>query len=331
MHHNRTYTKDIVMNRFFQLLALLALAGTATAQNYPSKPVRMLVGYSAGGPTDLAARILAEQLSQKLGQPFIVENRAGANGTMATQFVMASPPDGHTLLISTSGALTVQPAMIKSMPYSPLNDLAPVSMLAGFPYFLTVHPSVPVNDVKSLVAYLKSRPGQISYSSAGPGTVNHMAGEWFKELTKVDIVHVPYKGDASAVVDLIAGHVQMGFTTLTTSMPHVKTGRLKALALTSPRPTELAAGFTPMVDLGFPDFIVEPWNGVFGPAKLPPAVTQKLNEAINQVLSDPKVQARIAETGQYVIIESPAVIRARIVTQTERWRQVARLANLQPE
>jgi len=319
------------MKRVLQFLGLMAVTCVALAQPYPAKPVRLIVGFNPGGPTDQVARIVAEALGQKLGQSFIVENRPGGNGAIAAQAVIASPADGYTLLVGTSGALTVSPVMFKSMPYSPMKDLDPVAALAAYPYALVVPTSLPVTDVKSLVDYVRKNPGRISFSSAGPGSVNHLAGEWFKELANIDIVHVPYKGDAPALTDLIAGRVQMGFNTLTTAMPQVKSGKLKALAVTSPKSTSLAPGLTPMVSLGYPDFVVEPWNGLFGPAGLPPAVITRLNEAVNDILALPQIQERIAQTGQYVLMDSPADIRERMTTQTERWRQIARSANLQPE
>lgn len=330
MRHILHY-RDHMMKKILQFMALMALAFAATAQPYPSKPVRLVVGFNPGGPTDQVARVVAEELSKKLGQPFVVENRAGGNGAIAAQTVIASPADGYTLLVGTSGALTVNPVMFKSMPYSPQKDLAPVAMLAAYPYALVVPVSLPVNDVKSLVEYVKKNPGKVSFSSAGPGSVNHLAGEWFKDIAKVDIVHVPYKGDAPALTDLIAGRVEMGFNTLTTSIPQVKGGKLKALAVTSPKPTSLAPGLTTMVDLGYRDFVVEPWNGLFGPANLPADVANRLNQAVNEVLAQPRVQAQIAETGQYVLMDSPAGIRKRMETQTERWREIARAAKLQPE
>ena len=319
------------MKKLLQFIAFMAFASAAMAQTYPSKSVRVIVGFSPGGPTDQITRIVADELSKKLGQPFVVENRVGGNGTIAAQAVIASPADGYTLLVGTSGALTLSPVMLKSMPYNPLKDLTPIAMLAGYPYALVVPASLPVNDVKSLVDYVKKNPGKVSFSSSGSGSYNHLAGEWFKDQAKIDIVHVPYKGDSPALVDLIAGRVEMGFNTLMTAMPQVKDGKLKALAVTSAKPTSLAPGLSTMVDLGYRDFVVEPWNGLFGPAGLPPAVTNRLNNAVNEILASPRVQAQLAESGQYVLIDSPAGVRKRMETQTDGWREIAHAANLQPE
>lgn len=313
------------------LLACLLHAGTAFAQAWPTKPVRLLVGFNAGGPTDLVARLIAEQLTDKFKQPFVVENRPGGNGAVATQAVIASPPDGYTLLIGTSGAMTVSPAMLKVMPFNPLKDLTAVSFLAAYPYALVVPATLPVTDVRGLVEYIRKNPRTVSFSSAGTGSVNHLAGEWFNSIIKLDIIHVPYKGDAPALTDLIAGRVQMGFNTLTTSMPQVKAGKLRALAVTSQSQTSLAPGLPTMVELGYSGFVVEPWNGVFGPANMPADLTLRINQAVNEILARPAVQAKIAETGQYSVIESPESMRRRMEQQTARWREIARAANVQPE
>jgi tripartite-type tricarboxylate transporter receptor subunit TctC len=311
--------------------ALLAGALCASAQTWPSRPVKLIVGFAAGGPTDLVARVIAQRMSQQTGQPFVVENRAGANGTVGAKEVIAAPPDGYTLLIGTSGALTVSPSLLKQMPYEPLRDLTPVAMLAGYPYLMVVQPGAPVNDVRELVAYAKANPDKGSFSSAGTGSVNHLAGEWFATMAKLNLTHVPYKGDSPALADLMTGRLLFGFNTITTSMPQVKAGKLRAIAVTSEKRTDLAPGIPTLIEQGYPGFIVEPWNGILGPAKMPKEVVDRINAVLSVVLADPAVKAKIAETGQYAIVETPDEMRKRMEQQTARWREIARAAKVQPE
>lgn len=319
------------MKRFIAVLAgLLFSTGAAVAKEYPSKTVRLVVGFSAGGPTDMVARVVAQRLQEKFKQPFIVDNRPGANGAIAAQQVISSSPDGYTLLVGTSGALTVNPVTSKSMPYS-VKDLTPIVPLAGYPYLLVVPPTLPVTGVRGLVDYIKKNPGKVSFSSSGNGSVNHLAGEWFRTLTKTDILHVAYKGDAPSIADLMSGQVQMGFNTTTTSGPHVRSGKLRALAVTSGKRTSLAPGVPTMVEQGYPGFVVEPWNGLLGPANMPQELVKRINDAVLEILNRADVQAKVADTGQYVITESPAQFKQRIEEQTAHWRKVARDSHVEPE
>jgi tripartite-type tricarboxylate transporter receptor subunit TctC len=293
--------------------------------------VKLLVGFAPGGPTDLVARLIAQRLTQQTGQAFVVENRPGANGALAAREVIGSAPDGYTLLVGTSGALTVSPSLLKQMSYEPLRDLTPVAMLAGYPYVLVVQPTAPINDVRELVAYAKANPDKGAFSSAGIGSVNHLAGEWFSTLTKLNLSHVPYKGDSPALSDLMTGRLLFGFNTVTTSMPQVKAGKLRAIAVTSEKRTDLAPGIPTMIEQGYPGFVVEPWNGVLGPAKMPKDVVDRINSVVAAALVDPTVKTKIMETGQYPIVESPEDMRKLIEQQTARWRDIARAANVQPE
>jgi tripartite-type tricarboxylate transporter receptor subunit TctC len=245
--------------------------------------------------------------------------------------VIGSAPDGYTLLVGTSGALTVSPSLLKQMSYEPLRDLTPVAMLAGYPYVLVVQPTAPINDVRELVAYAKANPDKGAFSSAGIGSVNHLAGEWFSTLTKLNLSHVPYKGDSPALSDLMTGRLLFGFNTVTTSMPQVKAGKLRAIAVTSEKRTDLAPGIPTMIEQGYPGFVVEPWNGVLGPAKMPKDVVDRINSVVAAALVDPTVKTKIMETGQYPIVETPEDMRKLIEQQTARWRDIARAANVQPE
>ena len=319
------------MKKLIVFATLLLSALCASAQTWPARPVKLLVGFAPGGPTDLVARLIAQRLTQQTGQAFVVENRPGANGALAAREVIGSAPDGYTLLVGTSGALTVSPSLLKQMSYEPLRDLTPVAMLAGYPYVLVVQPTAPINDVRELVAYAKANPDKGAFSSAGIGSVNHLAGEWFSTLTKLNLSHVPYKGDSPALSDLMTGRLLFGFNTVTTSMPQVKAGKLRAIAVTSEKRTDLAPGIPTMIEQGYPGFVVEPWNGVLGPAKMPKDVVDRINSVVAAALVDPTVKTKIMETGQYPIVESPEDMRKLIEQQTARWRDIARAANIQPE
>ena len=319
------------MKKLIVFATLLLSALCASAQTWPARPVKLLVGFAPGGPTDLVARLIAQRLTQQTGQAFVVENRPGANGALAAREVIGSAPDGYTLLVGTSGALTVSPSLLKQMSYEPLRDLTPVAMLAGYPYVLVVQPTAPINDVRELVAYAKANPDKGAFSSAGIGSVNHLAGEWFSTLTKLNLSHVPYKGDSPALSDLMTGRLLFGFNTVTTSMPQVKAGKLRAIAVTSEKRTDLAPGIPTMIEQGYPGFVVEPWNGVLGPAKMPKDVVDRINSVVAAALVDPTVKTKIMETGQYPIVETPEDMRKMIEQQTARWREIARAANVQPE
>ena len=319
------------MKKLIVFATLLLSALCASAQTWPARPVKLLVGFAPGGPTDLVARLIAQRLTQQTGQAFVVENRPGANGALAAREVIGSAPDGYTLLVGTSGALTVSPSLLKQMSYEPLRDLTPVAMLAGYPYVLVVQPTAPINDVRELVAYAKANPDKGAFSSAGIGSVNHLAGEWFSTITKLKLSHVPYKGDSPALSDLMTGRLLFGFNTVTTSMPQVKAGKLRAIAVTSEKRTDLAPGIPTMIEQGYPGFVVEPWNGVLGPAKMPKDVVDRINSVVAAALVDPTVKTKIMETGQYPIVETPEDMRKLIEQQTARWRDIARAANIQPE
>ena len=319
------------MKKLIVFATLLLSALCASAQTWPARPVKLLVGFAPGGPTDLVARLIAQRLTQQTGQAFVVENRPGANGALAAREVIGSAPDGYTLLVGTSGALTVSPSLLKQMSYEPLRDLTPVAMLAGYPYVLVVQPTAPINDVRELVAYAKANPDKGAFSSAGIGSVNHLAGEWFSTITKLNLSHVPYKGDSPALSDLMTGRLLFGFNTVTTSMPQVKAGKLRAIAVTSEKRTDLAPGIPTMIEQGYPGFVVEPWNGVLGPAKMPKDVVDRINSVVAAALVDPTVKTKIMETGQYPIVETPEDMRKLIEQQTARWRDIARAANIQPE
>jgi len=277
--------------------AVLAGAGAvANAQSpaagYPDRPIRLVVPYPPGGGTDLIARSLAQKLTEAFGQQVIVENRAGANGNIGMDFVAKSAPDGHTLVLGLTGQFAVNPGLYKKLSYDPVKDFAPVALVASNPYILVVHPSLPAKSVKELIALAKARPGQLAFSSSGNGGGAHLATEMLKTLARIDMVHVPYKGAAPAITDLIAGQVQLSFTVWTTAGPHVKTGRLRALGVTTKQRSSVIPDL-PSIAETVPGYDTSVWYGVAAPAGTPAAIVAKLNAEILRVLAAPEFRQRI--------------------------------------
>jgi tripartite-type tricarboxylate transporter receptor subunit TctC len=271
------------------LLAATVARGGALAQTYPDRPVRMLVGFAAGGSADLAARVIADGLTTSLGKPVLIENRPGAGSIIAATAVARADPDGYVLLFG-SIALSVQAAIDPAIPLDPLVDLAPVGLVAEAPNVLVVHPPLPVQSVNELVTYARTHP--VSFASSGVGTTLHLAGEMLKERAKIDIVHVPYKGSAPALTDLMAGRVQMMFDNIVTSMPLIKAGKIRPLAVTTARRNRQLPQVPTMVEAGFRDFETSVWFGIFAPGRTPKAVIDRLAAAIAASQSDPRIAPR---------------------------------------
>jgi tripartite-type tricarboxylate transporter receptor subunit TctC len=278
------HSPSVVVYRGAQALALLwawAIAAPAPAQSYPHKPVRLVVPFSPGASTDIAARVVAHRLSESFGQQFIVENRAGgAGGTVGAASVARSAADGYTLMMANSSVLNVAPHVYKKLPYDALRDFAPIALVAWVPLMLTVHPSLPAADVKALVALARSRPGQLSFSSSGVGSSLHLAGELFKTMGNLDIVHIPYKGASNAMIDVVAGEVQLTFAAVATALPYIKQGRARPLAVTTQKRFALFPDVPTMAEAGFPRYQMLNWLGVVAPAQTPPEVVQRLNAEI---------------------------------------------------
>jgi tripartite-type tricarboxylate transporter receptor subunit TctC len=259
-------------------LLLLGGAVASVAQDYPVKPVRIVVPFSPGASTDITARIIAQRLTQVLKQQFVVENRAaGAGGTVGAASVAKSPPDGYTLMMANNSVLSVAPHVYKSVPYDALKDFLPIGLVAWVPVVLVVHPSLPVTDVKGLIALARSRPGQLSFSSSGTGSSLHLAGELLKSMGKIDMVHVPYKGASNAMVDVLSGQVQLMFASVATALPHIKQGRAKALAVTTEKRFALLPELPTMAEAGLPDYVMLNWLGVVAPDQTPSSVVSTLN------------------------------------------------------
>ncbi|ALM82695.1 tripartite tricarboxylate transporter substrate binding protein [Bordetella sp. N] len=310
------------------LCAALATA-PAMGASYPDKPITLLIGFTAGGPTDAVGRYLARQLETELHQTVIVENRAGANGVVAVQAERRAPADGYTLMLGSSGTLSIEPVYKKRVDYDVMRDFQPVALVAGYPYLLVVPAGSPYQDIPALIAGARAKPGTLSFASAGSGAVNHLAGEWFRSAVHIDITHVPYKGDSAAIADLVAGRVDMAFLSAIAAMPQVKAGKMRALGIATAQPSDIVPGVPTVAQAaGIPGFTAEPWNGILAPKGLDPAITQRLNTAVNKVMGTADARAALFQLGQYPLTGSPAEFAAHISKQTERWRQVIKDGNI---
>lgn len=283
------------------MLFLAGLAGalsfSAAAQGaYPEKTVRIVVGFSAGGSTDVVARLLAKELSEELGQSFVVENKPGAGSNIATEYVARAPADGYTLLMMAVTS-TINQTLYPNLKFDVLKDLTPVALGAKVPNLLVVNPKLPVNSVKELVDYANKNPGKLNFASSGSGTSIHMTGELFKINTKIDVSHIPYKGSSPAMTDLVGGQVQFMFDNMPSALPLVQSGKLRALAVTSPQRSPAAPDVPTMAEAGFTGFDVSSWFGLMAPAKTPDAVVQKLNVAVAKALTNPELKKRLADLG----------------------------------
>jgi tripartite-type tricarboxylate transporter receptor subunit TctC len=305
-----------------------AVSRIAMAQTYPTRLVRLIVGFPAGGTTDIGARLMGQWLSDRLGQPFIVENRPGASTNIATEAVVRSPPDGYTLLAAT-GTNAINAALYK-LNFNFVRDITMVAGITRSPLVLEVHPAVPVNTVPEFIAYAKANPGKISLGSFGTGTVSQMAGELFKMLASVDILPVPYRGSAPLVTDLLGGQVQAAFDNLPASIEHIKAGKLRALAITTATRSDRLPGI-PTLGEFLPGFEATAWGGIGAPRNTPADIIDKLNKEINAGLTDPKVKTRIADLGAMAFTGSPADLGRLVADETDRWAKVIRAANIAPE
>lgn len=309
--------------------ALPAVCRTARAQPYPSRPVRIIVGFAAGGTTDIAARLIARVLSERLGQQFIIENRPGAATNLATEMVVRASADGHTLLAVTA-TNTVNTSLYEKLNFNFVRDIAMVAGILSSPLVLEAHPSLPVKTVTELIAYAKANVGKITLASFGFGTTSHVTGELFKMMSGINMLHVPYRGSAPMVTDLIAGHVQTAFDNLPASIEHIRAGKLRALAVTTGTRSESLPD-TPIVADVLPNFEASAWVGVGAPRNTPAQIVDKLNTEINEGLANPNIKARVAELGATVSTGTPSHFSKIIAEETEKWAKVVKFAGLKPE
>jgi tripartite-type tricarboxylate transporter receptor subunit TctC len=309
--------------------ALPALSGVAWAQTYPRRPVRLIVGFPPGGSSDIVARLLGQSLSERLGQPFIIENRPGAGGNIATEAVLKAPPDGYTVLLASSND-AINATLYEKLNFNFIRDIAPVASVVVVPLVVVVHPSVPAKTVPAFIAYAKANPGKIDMASGGIGTPDHVAGELFKIMAGINMTHVPYRGAAPALTDLMGEQVQVMFATMPTSIQYVRAGRLGALAVTSTMRSE-ALPDVPAVSEFVPGYEASTWYGVVAPKNTLTEIIDKLNKEINAALADPKMKARLADLGGTVIAGSSADFGKLIAEDTEKWGKVVRAANIKAE
>lgn len=312
------------------LAALLAAGAGWAQQPYPSKPIRVIVAFAPGGIADFAARSVSQKLSESLGVPVVVENRAGAGGITGAEVVAKSAPDGYTLLV-TSISHTINPSLRKNLPFDAVRDFTPVTLITDAPNFLVVHPSLPVHSVKALVALARARPGQITYASSGTGTSTHLSGELFKSLARIDIVHVPYKGGGPAVIDLVGGHVQMMFSTLPSVLHQVRAGKLRGLAVTGARRFPAAQEFPTMIEAGVAGFEVSGWSGLFAPAGTPREAVSRLAAEIRMILQAPELKERFFVQGAEPVGNTPEEFAAFVGAEIAKWKKVVEASGMRAD
>jgi len=310
------------------LCALVAHGVTGHTQNYPRKPVTLVVPFSPGAATDLLARAAAHRLSDIYGVQFVVMNRDGATGSIGTDFVARSTSDGHTLLWGSSGPLTISPNINPKLPYNPLKDFAPVSVFSQIPYVLVVHPSVPAKSLKQLIAIGKARPGKLTYPSSGVGSAPHLASELLKSLAGIDILHVPYKGTALFMADLVSGQVDLAFTGPASSFGHIRTGRLVPLAVTGSRRSEMLPDMPTMAEAGLPSYELVVFYGLLAPAATPRDVITSLNAALHKALAHPDIKTRIAAEGAYPAGTTPEAFQSFLQSEIEKYARIINRAGI---
>jgi tripartite-type tricarboxylate transporter receptor subunit TctC len=306
------------------LFVMTSVLGAASAQAYPDKPIRMVVPFPAGGTTDILARATAQKLSESLGQQVIVDNKPGAGGNIGAQEVARSTPDGYTLVMGTVGTHAINPSLYKKMPYDHVKDFVPVSLVASVPNLLVVHPSVPVNSVKELIAHAKANPGKLNFASSGNGTSIHLSGELFKTMTGVQMTHVPYKGSAPAVTDLLGGQVQLMFDNMPSALPHAKAGKLKPLAVTSAKRFPGTPEIPTIAESGVPGYEASSWFGVLAPAGTPKEIVNKLSTEIAKALKTPEMKKKLEEQGAEAVGSTPEEFAAHIKAETAKWAKVVK-------
>ncbi len=320
---------------FKQLITISTLvaagaASAATPDQYPTRPIRLVISYSAGGPVDIVGRLAGLKLAEALGQPVVADNRAGANGNIATEIVASSTPDGYTLLVGSNGSIAINPGLYRSLHADPVRDLAPIILLASSPLILVTHPSVAPNTVKELIQLSKFRPGSINFASAGSGSSAHLAAELFKGLAAVDLVHIPYKGAAPALTDLVAGQVQVMFTGVSATLPFVKSGKLKALGVTGEKRVPVLPE-VPAIAETVAGYEVTTWYGLFAAAKTSPVIINRLYRVLAEALASADTRQRLASLGAEPAGLPPEKFAPMIKQEIAKWAKVVKDAGVRPE
>jgi tripartite-type tricarboxylate transporter receptor subunit TctC len=306
----------------------LALASAAHAQTWPLKPIRFVVPFPPGGATDVLTRTIAPKLGEGLGQQVVVDNRAGAGGMIGVDLAAKAPADGYTLVLATVGPISINPSLYAKMPYDPVKDLAPVTLTGDIFNVLVVHPALPAQSVKALIALARTRPGELNFGSSGIGVADHLSGELFQTLTKTRMVHVPYKGGPLAMVDLISGNLQLMFATVPSAIGLIKGNKLRALAITNSNRFPLMPELPTVAEAGIPGFAVNNWCGVFVAAATPPEVINRLNAELVKALAAPDVKKRLLDSGIGALSNTPAEFTAYIRAETTKWARVIKDANV---
>jgi tripartite-type tricarboxylate transporter receptor subunit TctC len=316
------------MNRatFLRALAALTLAAGSAAfgQAYPSRPIHFVVPYPAGGPLDTVARLLGQKVSERVKQPIVVEDKPGAGGNIGADFVAKSPPDGYTILMGAVATHAINPTLYAHIPYDAARDFAPVTQVASTPNVLVVNPTLPVSNVREFIRYAKAHPGQLNFGSGSTGSAGHLAGELFDTMAGVKMVHVPYKGAAPAMQDLIAGRVQLMFDNFASASAQIQAGRVKALAVTTAKRSELAAELPTIAESGLPGFDINTWFGVFAPAGTPPAIVDRLRDEFVRALAEPDVRATMLKLGAEPVGSTPAQFAAYIKSEAAKYAKVVK-------
>jgi len=308
----------------------LAVTCTAIAQDYPTKPVRVVVVSSAGGSVDTMARTVGTVLTERWGQQVVVDNRPGAGGAIAAEIVAQAPPDGYTLIMGTVASFAINVSLRKKLPYDPVKDFTPISLIATQNLILLVNPSIPARSVKELVALAKKEPGKLSFASAGNGTGGHLSGELFKNLAGIDMLHVPYKGVAAALLDVVSGQVSMTFASILSSLPQIRAKRVIPLAITSRERSPVVPNLPTMADAGIKDYESGTWYGMLAPAGTPPSITKKITDDVMSVMKTPAMIDRLSKEGAVPIGSDSATFARHIQSEIAKWRKVIRDAGIKP-
>jgi tripartite-type tricarboxylate transporter receptor subunit TctC len=319
-----------VLGAFLTGLSVLLLPASAVAGDFPDKPIRLIVPFPAGGPNDIIARVIGRRMSELIKQPVVIENRGGQAGVLGTDAVAKAKPDGYTIAISSAGALTISPNM-ERIAYDTLKDLQPITLVAEVPEMLVVATSIPAHDMNELIALAKAQPGKLNFASTGPGSMPHLAGELLKLTARIDIVHVPYRGAAPAVNDLLAQQVQMVFLDLPVLLPQIRAGALRAIAIGAPQRAPTAMEVPTTAEVGMPELLAENWYGMVAPAGTPPAIVASLNRIATEAMRDPAVKEKLASQGAELVGDTPEHFRSFIEAEIAKWAKVIKDAGIPTE
>jgi tripartite-type tricarboxylate transporter receptor subunit TctC len=312
-------------------ISCLVPAAEAPAQTFPARVVKLVVPQAPGGATDVFARKLGQMLSEKWGQPVVVENRAGVAGVLGTEFVAKAAGDGYTLLITYAGSQAVNPSLYPNLPFDSVKDFAPIATIASTPFLLIANPKLPAKSLQDFVALARAKPGGLTFASSGIGSVNHLIGEMLKADAKIDIVHVPYRGVAAAITDVIAGHVDTAFSTVPSVLPFIRDGQVRALAVSSAKRVDAAADVPTIAEQGFPGFAVDPWWGILAPAKTDPAIVRKISADVADIVRSKPMVDFLAGQGAAPLIETPDEFAATLARDVATWAKVIKAANIKLE